>query len=64
LCFSVLSDWVWPEMKNVTRDDLAGGGGSRLGQLSPVSAIAGEVREREKKEKKKKREKNQVQGHA
>jgi hypothetical protein len=55
LCFSVLSDWVWPEMKNVAGDDLAGDGGSRLGQLSPVSAIAGKVREREKKKKKRKK---------
>jgi hypothetical protein len=35
-------------------DDLAGNGGSRLGQPSPVSAVAGEVREEKKKKKKKK----------
>jgi hypothetical protein len=30
-------------------DDLAGNGGSRLGQSSPVSAVTGEVREEKKK---------------
>jgi hypothetical protein len=35
-------------------DGLAGNGGSRLGQPSPVSAVAGEVREEKKKKKKKK----------
>jgi hypothetical protein len=34
---------------------LAGNGGSRLGQSSPVSAVAGEVREKKKKKKKKKK---------
>jgi hypothetical protein len=35
-------------------DGLVGNGGSRLGQPSPVSAVAGEVREEKKKKKKKK----------
>jgi hypothetical protein len=30
-------------------DGLAGNGGSQLGQLSPMSAVAGEVREKKKK---------------
>jgi hypothetical protein len=41
--------WVWPEMKKVAGDGLAGNGGSRLGQPSP-----GEVREKKEKKKKKK----------
>jgi hypothetical protein len=43
--------------EEVAGDGLVGNGESRLGQPSPVSAIAGEVRE--KKKKKKKRKKNQ-----
>jgi hypothetical protein len=52
--------WVWLEMKKVAGDDLAGNGGSQLGQPSPVSAVVGEVREKKKKKKKKKKN----QGHA
>jgi hypothetical protein len=44
-------------MKKVVGNDLAGNGGSRLGQSSPVSTVAGEVREKKKKKKKN-------QGHA
>jgi hypothetical protein len=36
-------------------DGLAGNGGSRLGQPSPVSAVAGEVREEKKKKKRRKK---------
>jgi hypothetical protein len=39
-------------MKKVAGDGLAGNGGSWLGQLSPVSAVAREVREKKKKKKK------------
>jgi hypothetical protein len=42
------------EFFGVFRLGLAGNGGSRLGQPSPVSAVAGEVREEKKKKKKKK----------
>jgi hypothetical protein len=52
LSFSIFSCWVWPEMKKVAGDGLAGNGGSWLGQLSPVSAVAREVREKKKKKKK------------
>jgi hypothetical protein len=41
---------------------LARNGGSRLGQLSPVSAIAGEVREEKKKRRKKLGEEARVRG--
>jgi hypothetical protein len=51
LSFSVFSGWVWPEMKKVAGNGLVGNGGSRLGQSSPVSAVAGEVREKKKKKK-------------
>jgi hypothetical protein len=53
----VFSGWVWLEMKKVVGDSLAENGGSRLGQPSPVSAIAGEVREKKKKKKRKKEKK-------
>jgi hypothetical protein len=49
LSFSVFSGWVWPEMKKVAGNSLVGNGGSRLGQSSLVSAVAGEVREKKKK---------------
>jgi hypothetical protein len=41
----MFSGWVWPEMKKVAGDGLAENGGSRLGQPSPVSVVAREVRE-------------------
>jgi hypothetical protein len=46
----MFSGWVWPEMKKVS-----GNGGSRLGQPSPVSAVAGEVRENWRIRRKKKK---------
>jgi hypothetical protein len=55
LSILVFSSWVWPKMKKVAEDDLAKNGGLRLGQLSPRSAITGEVREKKEKKKKKPR---------
>jgi hypothetical protein len=39
-------------MKKVVGDGLARNGGSQLGQPSPMSAVAGEVREKKKKKTK------------
>jgi hypothetical protein len=49
--------WVWPEMKKVARNGLVRNGGSWLGHPSPMSAVAGEVRENWRRRRKKKKKK-------
>jgi hypothetical protein len=48
----VFSGWVWPKNEEFAGNGLVGNSGSRLGQPSPVSAVAGEVREEKKKKTK------------